>query len=170
MVAISGVYGSTIFIRLQAKDDASKVFAAVNKSIRSIDKGLQDVNKQANTFDMRMLSLLFSGMALKRAFTAAIRSIYNSFKKAEGNTSALSEATTRLSAGWEFLKFSIFNALDQPIIISFIDGIIKVINWTSDMINKYPALGIAIIAAFGVLAAGGTVMLMIGQMSSQQFL
>ncbi len=141
----------------------------INEANRQAMKALfgetKKVNKEMAQFDMRMLSLLFGGMALKRAFGAALKSIYNSFKKAEGFTSAFTEATTRLSAGWEFLKFSIFNALDQPVVIRFIDWVLKGINLVSEWINKYPALGVAILGVFTTLFGVGGIMLLAGQFS-----
>lgn len=131
--------------------------------LKKVNKNLDRATARAQKFDMRMLSLLFAGMALRRAFGGALREIHNSFKKAENSSSALSQATMGLNAAWEFLKFSIFNALNQPGTLAFISRIIEIINWTSDLINKYPALGQAIIAAFGVLATTGAVGMVVGQ-------
>ena len=68
-----------------------------------------------------------------------------------------------LSAAWEFLKFSIFNALDQPGFLNMIQGLASAINWVSDLINKYPVLGQTILQVFGLFAAGGAILMILGQ-------
>jgi len=155
---------STLTLDAILRDQITGGMKAIEKATNNVDKGLKKVNQRASTFDMRMLSLLFGGMAIRRTFTMALKSIHNSFKKAEGNTSALTEATTKLSAGWEFLKFSIWNALDQSgVFRPVMDFLIKAVNWTSELMNKYPILGADIVTAFAVLATGGAVMMTIGQ-------
>lgn len=125
--------------------------------IDKVNKSLKVATKSAYEFDGAMLSLMFGFMQLGRLGSSGFRAIFNTFNKVEDNTSALSNATLGLSASWEFLKFSIFNALDQPWFINFLEWIISAINWVSDFINKWPAVGIAIVAAFGVLAVGGAI-------------
>lgn len=143
--------------------ESTKKLGGFDLVVKKTARNLEEMTAKAKKFDMRMLSILFAGMALQRAFGGALRSIHNSFVKAENKSSALSQATMGLNAAWEFLKFSIFNALDQPGIRNFIRWIIDIVNWTSDLINKYPALGAAIVAAFGVLAATGSVGMVVAQ-------
>jgi len=137
---------------INQQDTLGKVFNA----------SFEQANAKASVFDMRLLSIMFGGMMIQRTFGGILSSIKETFMKVENNTSELSKGTMALSASWEFLKFSLFNALDQPIIQQFIGTIIDVVNWTSNLINKYPALGTAIVGAFGVLALGGAVLAIIG--------
>jgi len=130
---------------------------------KTFDSGFQRATKSASIFDMRLLSIMFMGMQLQRTFGGVLRSITNTFMNVEGNQSMLAKGVTGLRASWEFLKFSIFNALDQPVIHQFIESVIDAVNWVSKLINKHPALGTAIIAAFGVLAIGGAALMTIGQ-------
>ncbi len=132
---------------------------AVRKTTNSIGK----INKKMNTFDMRLLSVMFGGMALSRLFGGITRNIINTFIKAEDHTSGLTNATTRLSASWEFMKFSIMDALNTDFFLAIIDNIVKFINWISNLINKFPILGQALILAFGALAVGGAIMMTIAQ-------
>lgn len=114
----------------------------------------------ANRFDARLLSLLFGGMALKRAFGGILRGIFNTFKKAEDETSGLTQATTRLSAAWEFFKFSIMDALNTPFFINFIDWLVKGIRWFSQLGSTAK---IAILTISGGLFLVGTALMIIGQ-------
>lgn len=132
---------------------------------KAYQASFNQASKAASAFDMRMLSVLFFGMQLQRTFGGALASLKDTFLKVDGLQTGLSKGVTSLSASWEFLKFSIFNALDQPIFLSMIDFLVNAINWVSNLINKYPALGVAIIGAFAALAATGTVMVIIGQFS-----
>jgi len=165
---ITGAINSSMAKRGGWVSEVQKIPWTLGKSVKvvtKLERNFERLYAQAKKFDMRMLSIMFAGMALKRAFGGALRSIHNSFKKAEDNTSELSRSTMGLNASWEFLKFSIFNALDQPVFLKMIEFLIKGVNWISKMINKYPELGIAIMAVFGAFAVGGTIMMIIGQFS-----
>ncbi|KKN05851.1 hypothetical protein LCGC14_1083310, partial [marine sediment metagenome] len=129
---------------------------AADRVNQALGRGVQKIR----TFDMRLLSLLFGGMALKRAFGGVLRSIFDTFKKAEDNTSGLSMATTRLSASWEFMKFSIMDALNTDWFIAFIDGIIRVIRWFSQLDSGWKITFLAISGGLFIL---GTGMMLIGQ-------
>ena len=145
-------------LKLDVVMDSAKVtagFKNIDKVLKDIDKSIKKVGQSSQRTSGQQLSMLFGFMALGRAATNALTAIKNSYDKVENNTSALSQATMGLSASWEFLKFSIFNALDQPYIISFVSTLIDMINWVSDLINKFPALGAAIVLALGALAVVG---------------
>lgn len=142
---------------------AAAGFKSIGSVVDGLNKKIKNSTKQMKAFDMRFLSLLFTGMMIQRVFTKALTSIKNSFDKAENNSSELSKSTMGLNAAWEFLKFSIFNALDQPIFQRMIQFLIKTINWVSGLVNRIEWLGPAIIIAFGVFAVGGFLMSMIGQ-------
>ncbi len=117
--------------------------------------------RAASQFDARMLTLLFAGMALQRAFGGILRSIKNTFSKAEGDTSALSQATVRLTAAWEFLKFSIFDALNTPFFIFIIDGVVRLLNFFARL---SPAARLAILGVIAGLALIGTALVLIAQL------
>lgn len=142
---------------------STEKLSVFEKSIKKTTAALEKTYQSARKFDMRMLSIMFAGMALQRAFGGALRSIKESFDKAENNTSQLSESTMGLSAAWEFLKFSIFNALDQPGFLNLIDNLIAVVDWVSDLVNKFPILGTTILELFAIFAVGGAIMMVLGQ-------
>ncbi len=128
---------------------------------KQIEQAFKRGSVSANRFDARLLSLLFGGMALKRAFGGMLRSITETFTKAEGNTTAFTQKTTELGAAWEFLKFSLMDALNTPFFIKIIDGLKNVIDWFSHL---SPTARMAIMGIIGGLALLGTALMIIGQM------
>lgn len=136
--------------RIETKAIQNK--AKAMKSMRNIQLGAH-------------LSMMFMGMQLARTFNNILRSIKTTYDAATQGNTELGKGTTRLGASWEFLKFSIFNALNQPGMISFIDFLVNGIKWLGEWISEHKALGVAIMAAFGVLAVGGTILMMVGQFS-----
>ncbi len=147
-------------IVVQVVDKATAGMKSVDNATKNIDKNIGKINKRMNTFDMRLLSLMFGGMALKRAFTGVARSLITTFLRAEDTTSGLARATTRLSAGWEFLKFSIMDALNTDFFIGMIDGLINFLNWLSQLDNKWK---VTFLAVTGGLILIGSGLMIIGQ-------
>ena len=105
----------------------------------------------------RNLSGMFFWMQVSRVQGQALRSMMNTYKTATQGNSALDKATTRLSASWEFLKFSIINSLDTSAVYMFIDGVQWLIEKTTSLIDEFDWLGPAIVTAMGVLFVGGAV-------------
>jgi len=115
------------------------------------------------------LSLMFLGMQLQRTFGGITRSILNTYEQAtEGNT-AFNKSSMQLRAGWEFLKFSIANALNQPGIISFIDKIITIVDRIADWINETEHAGAIIFGVFAALAGVGGVLFFFNQIALSWF-
>lgn len=106
---------------------------SLNDILSMSTKELDAASREAYKFDSRMLSVLFGGMALQRMFGGILKSITQTFLKAEDRTSNLSKATTRLGAAWEFFKFSLMDAFDNSFWIGIIDGVVGVINAFSNL-------------------------------------
>lgn len=147
-------------IVIQVTGNGKKAMDTVGKGVDDVGKKLKRTNKIAGTFDMRLLSLMFGGMALQRAFGRVLKSVVNTFLKAEDHTSGLAKATVRLSASWEFLKFSIMDALNTDWFIGMIDGLVKFINWLSQLDGKWK---VAFLSVSGGLFIIGGMMMVIGQ-------
>ncbi len=147
-------------IVVQVVDKATAGMKSVDNATKNIDKNIGKINKRMNTFDMRLLSLMFGGMALKRAFMGVARSLITTFLRAEDTTSGLARATTRLNAGWEFLKFSIMDALNTDFFIGMIDGLINFLNWLSQLEAKWK---VTFLAVTGGLILIGSGLMIIGQ-------
>jgi hypothetical protein len=115
-----------------------------------VDKGLQLLEKSFDDFQKRLsrqskqlqqdllavgLSILFTGMAIKRVTDGALRAIYQTAELAYGEISAFSVITGQLAAKWEFFKFSLVDALMQTSVftnfISFLNELLDTLNGLS---------------------------------------
>ena len=125
--------------------------------IRADHADLSGVDKAAKAlkalrFDTESLNFLFAGMALKRFGESFFRFAFNSWERYEGYQSQAINSTVGLTAAWEFLRFSIFNALGQSdLFVGFIDMLIQAFNWLSRFVNEHPNLT-AVVAAFAGFA------------------
>jgi hypothetical protein len=72
-------------------------------------------------------NLLFTGMAIQRLAEGGLRSMINTYANAVGQMSEFGIITGRLQASWEFLKFSIIDALMQSGMAQNIIGILQII-------------------------------------------
>lgn len=126
----------------------------------AIDDAFSRGTASAGKFDMRLLSLTFSGMALQSAFGGMFRAIKDTFFAAEGDTSALTESTNQLTAAWEFFKFSLFDALNTPFFVKIIDGVTGIIDDFSKMSDTTKQVILGVIVG---LTAIGTSLFLLGQ-------
>lgn len=137
---------------------ASKEAGVLKKALVST---FDDASRAANGFKFEYLGIMFAGMALKRTFGGVLRSITNTFQKAENDQSALRQGTTKLTAAWEFFKFSLFDVLNTDVFIGIIDGAIKFINKISESKGVLTAILVGSVS----LAAVGTALMTIGQIA-----
>ena len=119
----------TLGTQSQAYRDHSIYLSEQARKLNVHNKEWKAIQRSAKQFDFTILSLLFSGMFLERTFGGMFKSIIDSYKKAVGMNSQFNRATLKLSANFEFLKFSIANALNSPIIISAIE-------WLTDRLTQ----------------------------------
>lgn len=146
---------------IKVHNQAMAPLNAVKKGTEKVHKEVTKVNKEMGRWISGGMSLLFTGMALKRFFGGALRSIWNTYQQIIDVNDQFLQKTQKLHAAWEFLKFSIVEALSQsPLIIDLIGGIIGIINRFNELgPEAKAALGEAAIAVI-VLA---TAMLVLGQ-------
>jgi len=144
----------------KARNEVNKLKTQFGELGGAINDTFKRGTAAAGQFDMRMLSIMFGGMALMRVFGGVLRSIKDTFLKAEGDTSALTESTTQLNAAWEFFKFSLFDALNTPFFLRILDGIKGTIDSFSQMKD---GVKIALVSVIGSLAALGTGLFILGQ-------
>lgn len=153
-------------IIVQAVDKASKTFERIKTSLTGIDKEVEKTNKSMMKFLGGGLTLLFTGMALKRFFVGALRSMFNTYVKIIDVNDIFLQKTQQLRAAWEFFKFSLIEALSQSdLFMSLVDGLIALVNWMGQLTPETKsALGITLLlgAAFGTLMmVGGQALLFI---------
>jgi len=111
-------------------------------------------------FKMEFLGIMFFGMALQRFFGNFLKSIMATYKQVTEGQDAMSKSTLRLSAAWEFFKFSVMEAL-EPFIIMFSQLAVKVL----DFISANPSLSkmIGLFALLGLVI--GSVLFIVGTLA-----
>ena len=87
------------------------------------------------------LAFLFTGMALRNFFLGALRGMFDTYTQIINVNNEFFQKTQQVRAGWEFLKFSIIDALSQsPLFMAIIGAIINVINWVGQWDQKWKIL------------------------------
>jgi hypothetical protein len=107
------------------------------------------------------LSILFMGMALQRFSEGALRSLINTYTEVMGKTSTFGIITNRLAASWEYLKWSIMNALEQTGALGFVVSMVQsLVDWFNELspVTK-SVIGMMLLGMFLL----GTVMVPLGQ-------
>ncbi len=126
----------------------------------SYGKAARNAQIQTKRFKMEFLGIMFMGMALQRLFKGMTFSTTKFFNKlTEGQTDA-GKAVTRLGAGFEFLKFTMGNAIAE-----FVEAnpwIIKFLDYVAELIGRFPKLSAGIVI-FGL--ALGTIAFVVGQVA-----
>ncbi len=134
-----------ITIIVDVVDKASKKIDAIGKRMQTF----------ARNFKFHYLSVLFFGMAIQRTFENIARTGVDSFMKMTEGATESGRAILSLSAGFEYLKFTIGDAIGtalQPLLPVILDIINKITDW----INQNPELvGNLIMAG---IAVGGLMM------------
>ncbi len=148
-------------IVIKVVDKATAGLKRVKESTNIIDKNLKKVNRKAVQFLGLGLGMLFAGMALQKFFGGFLRAAFNTFTKIIDVQDEAFQQVQQLRAAWEFLKFSIIDALlSSDLILRVIDNIITLI----DILGQLPdevRTKIGMIAIVGFAAA--TAMLILGQ-------
>jgi hypothetical protein len=146
---------------------------SMNRTLTLVVKQSKVANKETESIVNSMRNLqgvamglgftfLFGGMALKNFFQNLWNGIFNTFMLVHGEGSEQQALVNRLSGAWEYLKWSIMNALWQSGIFTwFIESLINIVNWVSKLPNIFKiGFGAGIVAAIAL----GAVFMIIGQM------
>jgi len=130
----------------------TKKMGAHNKILHKSIREIKDNRKQ---FQMWQMSLMMGGIALQKLSGGIMKAAMESFMKiSEGSTYA-GRAVTSLSANFEYLKFSVGNAIATAL-EPFIPMIISLITSIGEFIQQHPQLVAALLIgvfAFGTLLA-----------------
>ncbi len=142
--------------------------AMAQQKIRNMNQGLKGTEKQLRAVKRSMLgfglSALFTGMAIKRLGDAVLKSLVKTYLTATDEQSRFNQQLIGVQAGFEFLKFSIVDALSQSdLVIGFIEGIIQLTNRISEFISKHPKVALLIGLFTGGAIIGGGLLQVIGQ-------
>jgi len=95
-----------------------------NATVKSVNS-MQDLRQG---FDMALLSFMFFGMMLQRTFDTIMRSSLDVYKKMTDGSTEAAKGVSRLAIHWQFLQFSVGEAIAQfitanPWILDIIDSI-----------------------------------------------
>lgn len=148
-------------IVIQVVDKATAGLKRVKETTKQIDKNLKKVNVNAFRFLGLGLGMLFTGMALQRFFGGFLRAAVNTFARIVDVQDEAFQQVQQLRAAWEFLKFSIIDALvSSELIVNVIDLVI-ILTDRLGQLSPAALAGIGVIAVVSFIAAGA--MLLLGQ-------
>jgi hypothetical protein len=134
-----------------ARKHATKMFADMDKKAKSMKMSLMGVG----------FGLLFQGMAIQRFFGGLARSMIETYSLAMGQNSTFANGINMLSGAWEFLKFSIMDALAETGMLDWvIEKVIGLVNWFGTL-SPTARVAIGVMVAMGVVL--GTVSVIAGQ-------
>lgn len=145
---------------ISGKNNAN--YKAATEEVKRLQKELglsaaemAKLRQKTKAFSFDFLTLLFAGMMLQRTFGGMFKSIINGYKKTVGLNSQFNRSVLKLQANFEFLKFSIANALNSPFVINAIEWFTDRLNQLSDFFLDHPGFATTIIAVIGALALIG---------------
>lgn len=126
----------------------NRQYNGLNKHIETASQGMTQFNntvdglKQKGSilkdFQARMLAIglsaLFFGMFIRRFLGGIARSAVNAYMEIQGRHGEFTIAVNRLAGAWEFLKFSIMDALQEAGVLDWIiDKLIALVDWFSEL-------------------------------------
>lgn len=129
-------------------------------TMKQVQAAAKRTREEMKRFRSEFLSLMFFGMALERAFGGILRASFQTFKQMTEDSSRANNSMTRLTAAWEFFKFTLFEALLRSgVFDKFIQWLIDGIHWFGELSERGQTL-VAEILAIG--AAIGTALTGVG--------
>lgn len=153
---------------------ATQGLTEVDDMLKTIDKDIKKASKSAEQFDMKMLglglTLLFSGMALKRFGQQAINTLSTTFMQfADAQNAAVKEIMS-LQAAMIYLKFTIFETFAQSdLFVGFINFIVNAAVWLGELVQTNPAVAELLFLFFGLSVVLGSVSMFFGQIALLAF-
>jgi hypothetical protein len=128
-------------------------------SQKELEKQTGKVIKETKKMNFDFLTLLFVGMAIQRTFGGIFKSIVNSYRNITGLNSQFGKSTQKLSASFNYLKFAIGNALNNPVIISAIEKLSDWLERLGDWFAQHPNFAITLVAIAQALALYGGILI-----------
>jgi hypothetical protein len=160
---------------LQAK--TTREMYASRNGAKNLERGMKGasaemdrMSNKARQFKKVMLgaglSMLFSGMALKRFTDGALRAMTTAYKEGTDNTDRLTNAMGRLNAATTFFKFTFLDAVSQSdLMMGIIEAIIVIVDWFSALApetRKWMVVLLIILGVIGgIMMIGGQIMLFV---------
>lgn len=132
--------------------------------------GMNQLRLRTKAFSFDFLTLIFTGMMLERTFGGMFNGIINSYKKVMGMNSQFNRSTLKMSAAFEYLKFSIANALNNPVILSAIEWFTDRLSELGDWMQDNPEFAGGLLAVVGALVAIGKIVSLAGAVTQMGLL
>ena len=134
-------------------------------NLADAQKKSEDNAKELRTAMLGMgLSFLFTGMAIKKWADTLLKDVFGTFSKIMGEGTKFNEQTNRLRATFDFLKFSIVDALsNSEMFATLVDFVVGLVNGISEFISKHPEVGKFIIIFLVLASVIGGLMMLFGQ-------
>jgi len=138
------------------------------KGFKDVENKLSFLNQKAQGIKSGLMGAgfagLFLGMAIQRLGKTILSSLVKTYLEATNYQSRFNQELMAVQASFEFLKFSIMDALgNSDLVIAMIEGLINMVNWISEFVNQHPKLAL-IIGGFILLAiVFGTILMVVGQ-------
>jgi hypothetical protein len=136
-------------------DEFGNIFNVATGKIVKQGEAFSSATQQMTRFKMHYLSLMFAGMLISRMTDKFMRDTVSTMMKMTEGQSQSAQALLSLTASWEYLKFSIGDAIGTalepvlPYIVAIVDGF-------ADFVQQNPEATFS--AIFGLFAAGTTLM------------
>ena len=131
--------------------DQARLVNNLGKQMKLTTDQVKQLTKAQKGFNFNFLTFIFTGILLERVFGGALKSILNSYKEIAGVNSAFNRSVLKLSASWNFLKFSIADALNNPAVVNGVEFIIDSFEILADFISENEQLALSLLA---ILAGG----------------
>ena len=154
----------------EAMKDIDSSTSSVNDSAKGTSKNFKGMEKSAKktsneigkmSFDF--LALRFGGEGLKRLFGGIFRDLSQGYMAASGENNQFNKAIGRLSAAFDFLKFSIFDAFaNSEFWQSAIEWLTNSLNSISDWVQRNPNISITFLTIAGALGVLGSTFIKLG--------
>ncbi len=148
--AASMSFTKTLPVHRRALIHTKNAFGKLGNGLRGFGRWMVNLKRM---FLMTGLAILFAGMLIQRIAMGIMRSATGAFKKVMDTTNNSSYALKRLSAHWEFLKFSIGSAINKAL-EPLMPWLIKILSWASEWAQKHPEKVFK--AIVGAIVVGGT--------------
>ena len=130
----------------------------VSAGIEAQQKALRGLQREILAIS---LSIMFVGFAIRRFTDKAFRGLTNTMQNVTDDTHEFNVLTNRLRANWEFMKFTLMDALMQSGLFQwFIERLIQATQWVSNLSDRQRQW---IVISLALAAVLGTVMIVAGQ-------
>lgn len=136
--------------------EQKKIVDELNHSLGLTKGQITKVRHENKRFSFDFLTLLFTGMILKKTFGGMFKNILDNYKKIMGTNSQFNRSLLKLQAGFGYLKFSIANALNSPGVIRAIQSFTDWIIQAGDYLGEHPGLSQTILGVISSLSTIGS--------------